>query len=109
MNAAGEAQWSNLTPEQASRVESGDRRGSMKARAGGCVSNAQDLLAKAVALSHPKAVYEALMFYIASDNHWWSFLMQAPKAELEGGVEVEKMSHEPLGFQSGTFRGLQQR
>ena len=37
------------------------------------------------------------------------FLTQVPKALLEGHVEVEKMSHKPLGFLSGTLRGLQQR
>ena len=72
-------------------------------------SNVQDLVANAVALSHPKDGYEVLMFPDASHNHWGSFLTQVPKAELEGGVEVEKMNHEPLGFLSGTFRGSQQR
>ena len=48
------------------------------------------------------------MFPDASDNHWRSFLTQVPTAELEGGVEVEKVSHELLGFLSSTFRGLQQ-
>ena len=65
-------------------------------------SNTQDLVANAVALLHPKDGYEVLMFPDASDNHWGSLF-------LEGGVEVEKMSHEPLGFLSGTFRGSQQR
>ena len=72
-------------------------------------SNAQDLVANAVALSHPKGGYEVLMFPDASDDHWGSFLTQVPTAELEGGVEVEKMTIEPLGFLSGTFRGSQQR
>ena len=72
-------------------------------------SNAQDLVANAVDLSHPKDGFEVLMFPDASDNHWRSFLMQVPTAELEGDVEVEKTSHEPLGFLSGTFRGSQRR
>ena len=66
-------------------------------------------MVNAVALSYPKEGYKVLMFPDASDNHWGSFLTQVPKAKLEGGIEVEKMSHEPLGFLSGTFRGSQQR
>ena len=66
--------------------------------------NAQDLVVNAVALSHPKDGNEVLMVPDASDNHWGSFLTQVPTAELEGGVEVEKISHEPHGFLSGTFR-----
>ena len=72
-------------------------------------SNAQDLVANAVALSHPTDGYEVLMFLYASDNHWGSFLTQVPTAELEGGVEVKKTSREPLRFLSGTFRGSHQR
>ena len=72
-------------------------------------SNAQELVASVVALSHPKDRFEVLIFPDAFDNHWGSFLTQVPKAELEGGVKVEKMSHEPLGFLNGTFRGSQQR
>ena len=49
------------------------------------------------------------MFPNGSDNHWGIFLTQVPTAELKDGVEVEKMSHEPLGFLSGTFRGSQQQ
>ena len=72
-------------------------------------SNAQDLVANAVASSHPMDGFEVLMFPNGSDNHWGSFLTQVPTAELKDGVEVEKMSHEPLGFLSGTFRGSQQQ
>ena len=75
----------------------------MEARAGGCV----DLVANTVALSHPKDGYEVPMSPDASDNHWGSFLMQILTAELEDGVKVEKMSHEPLESLSGTFRGSQ--
>ena len=53
--------------------------------------------------------YGVLIFPDASDNHRGSFSTQAPTAELEDGVEVENMSHEPLGFLSGTFRGSQQQ
>ena len=45
-----------------------------------------------------------------SYNHWGGGgVTQVPLAEHEGGIEMEKMSHEPLGFVSGTFRGSQQR
>ena len=44
-----------------------------------------------------------------SDNHWGSFLTQVPKVELEGGIEVDKISHEPLGFLRGIVCGSQQR
>ena len=53
-------------------------------------SNAQDLVANAVVLSHPKGGYEALMFPDTSDNHRGSFLTQVPKAELECDVKVGK-------------------
>ena len=36
-SAAGKAHGGNSTPDQASRVDSGDRGGNMEARAGGCV------------------------------------------------------------------------
>ena len=43
-------------------------------------SNAQDLVASAVASSHPKDGYEVLMFPHASDNSWGSFFTEVPKA-----------------------------
>lgn len=45
----------------------------------------------------------------ASDEHWGSFLTQVPQSELDDGVAVQDMSHEPLGLLSGTFRGSQLR
>ena len=72
-------------------------------------SNAQGLVANALALSHPKEEYELLMFPEASDNHWGSFVTEVPTTNLVDGVEVDKISHEPLGFLSSTFRGSQQR
>ena len=72
-------------------------------------SNAQNLVANAVALQHPKDGFEMAMFPDTFDNHWGSFLTQVPKAEFDGGVEMEKMSHEPLGFLSSAFCGSQQR
>ena len=71
--------------------------------------HAQDLVVNAIALSHPKDGYEVLVLPDASGNHWGSFFSQIPTAELEGGVEVEKIIHDPLGFLSGNFRGSQQR
>ena len=49
------------------------------------------------------------MFPDASNEHWGSFLTQVPQEELARGVPVEDMTHEPLGFLSGTFKGSQQR
>ena len=66
----------------------------------------QDLVAPAVALSHPKPGWAVLMFPDASDEHWGT---QVPQEELDRGVSVEDMTHEPLGFLSGTFKGSQQR
>ena len=70
---------------------------------------AQDLVAHAVTLSHPKPGWAVLMFPDASDEHWGSFLTQVPQNELDRGVLVEDMTHEPLGFLSETFKGSQQR
>ena len=72
-------------------------------------SNAQDLVANVVIFSHPKDGYDMLMFPDAFDNHWGSFLTRVLTVELERGAEVEKMSHEPREFLSGTFRGSRQR
>ena len=70
---------------------------------------AQDLVAHVVALSHPKPGWAVLMFPDASDEHWGIFLTQVPQEELDRGVSVEDMTHEPLGSLSGTFKGSQQR
>ena len=70
---------------------------------------AQDMVAHAVTLHHPREGCAVLMFPDASDEHWGSFLTQVPQSEFESGVPVEDMSHEPLGFFSGTFRGSQLR
>ena len=37
------------------------------------------------------------------------FLTQVLQEELGRGVSVEDMTHEPLGFLSGAFKGSQQR
>eukprot|EP00903_Cladosiphon_okamuranus_P017435 g16059.t1 len=72
-------------------------------------AQAQDMIAHSVTLYHPKEGSAVLMFPDASDEHWGSFLTQVPQSELDAGVVVEDMSHEPLGFLSGTFRGSQLR
>ena len=75
----------------------------------GASEAAQDAVAHAVALSHPKPGWAVLMFQDASDEHWRSFLTQVPQEELDRGVSVEDMTYEPLGFLSGTFKWSQQR
>lgn len=45
----------------------------------------------------------------ASDEHWGSFLTQVPQEELNRGIPVGDMAHEPLRFLSGAFKGSQQR
>ena len=70
---------------------------------------AQDMVAKAVTLCHPVDGKAVLMFPDASDEHWGSFVTQVPQSEVDDNVAVEEMSHEPLGFLSGTFRGSQLR
>jgi len=70
---------------------------------------AQELVANAVTLHHPRDGHVVLMFPDASDEHWGSFLTQVPESEFYSDIPVEDMSHEPLGFLSGTFRGSQLR
>ena len=70
---------------------------------------AQDLVAHDVALSHPKPGWLVLMYPDASDEHWGSFLTQVPPEELDRGVPVEDMTHEPLGFVNVTLKGPEQR
>ena len=45
----------------------------------------------------------------ASDLHWGSFFTQVPVTEFQSGMALENMSHEPLGFLSGSFKGSQLR
>ena len=70
---------------------------------------ALDFVTHVVALSHSKPGWAVLLFPDASDEHWGSFLTQVPQGELDRGVPVEDMTHEPLGFLGGTFKGSQQR
>ncbi len=43
----------------------------------------------------------------ASDLFWGCCITQVPRGEVQYDVLVEEMSHEPLGFVSGSFRGSQ--
>ena len=70
---------------------------------------AQDLVAQAVPLYHPRPGCVVLMFPDASDFHWGSFFTQVPEEEFRSGVALENMSHEPLAFLSGSFKGSQLR
>jgi len=49
------------------------------------------------------------MFPDASECHWGSFVTQVPDAEMDQNLPVEDMTHEPLAFLSGTFKGSQMR
>ena len=49
------------------------------------------------------------MFHDASDIHWGTFLTQVPEEEFRSGVALESISHEPLAFLSGSFKGSQLR
>ena len=70
---------------------------------------AQDWVAQAVPLYHPRPGCVVLMFPGASDLHWRSFFTHVPEREFRRGVALENMSHEPLAFLSGSFKGSQLR
>ena len=70
---------------------------------------AQDLVAQAVPLYHPRPGCVVLMFPDASEFHWGSFLTQVPEEEFRSGVALENMSHKPLAFLSDSFKGSQLR
>ena len=69
----------------------------------GACDAAQDSVAHVVALCHPR--WAVFMFPDAFDQRWGIFLTQVPQGELDGGVPVEDITHEPLGFLSDTFKG----
>ena len=52
---------------------------------------AQDLVAQAVPLYHPRPGCVVLMFPDASDFHWGSFFTQVPEEEFRSGVALENM------------------
>ena len=68
-------------------------------------ADAQDLAAHAVTLCHPRPGCQELMFPDASECHWGSFVTQVPDAEMDQNLRVEDMTHEPMAFLSGTFKG----
>ena len=72
-------------------------------------ADAHDLVAHAVTLYHPRPGCQVLMFPDASECHWGSFVTQVPDAEMDQNLPVEDMTHEPLAFLSGTFKGSQMR
>lgn len=73
-------------------------------------SDAQDLVAHAVALSHPCEGYAVLIIaHASSDENWSSFLMKVPQVESDNGMAVEDMSHKPLEVLSDFFHNLQLR
>ena len=57
-------------------------------------SAAQDLVAHAVTLFHPRPGCQVLMFPDASDCHWGSLVTQVPDAEMHCGVSVEEMTQD---------------
>ena len=68
----------------------------MEARAGGCVKQCTGPGGQRYSPRHTRRT--RTIFPYASDNHWGFFLTQVPKAELEGGVEVERLAMSRLGF-----------
>ena len=71
--------------------------------------DAQDLVAHAVTLHHPRPGCQVLVFPGASECHWGSFVTQVPDAEIDQNLPVDDMTHEPLAFLSGTLKGSQIR
>ena len=71
--------------------------------------HAQDRVAHAVTLYHPRPGCQVLMVPDASEYHWGSFVTQVPDAEKDQNLPVEDMTHEPLAFLGGTFMGSQMR
>ena len=71
--------------------------------------NVREPVTTRVRLYHPKSDRSVLMFPDASDRFWGSCVTQVPSDEMAQGLPVEEMSHEPLGFVSGAFKGSQLR
>ena len=69
-------------------------------------ADAQDRVAHAVTLYHPRPGCQVLMFPDTSERHWGRFVTQAADAEMDQNLPVED---EPLAFLSGTFKGSQMR
>ncbi|CAM9776668.1 unnamed protein product [Ascophyllum nodosum] len=70
--------------------------------------NSRNMLMNAVELSFQQPNNcRVLMFPDASDLFWGCCLTQVPKEELVAGSSFMDLSHEPLAFLSGVFRGSQ--
>ena len=70
--------------------------------------NSREMLMNAVELSFRRPDdCRMLMFPDASDLFCVCCLTQVPKEELVAGLSLMDMSHEPLAFLSGVFRGSQ--
>ena len=59
-------------------------------------ADAQDLVAHAVTLCHPRSGCQVMMFPDASECHSGSLVTQVPDAEMDQNLPVEDMTHEPL-------------
>ncbi|CAM9790553.1 unnamed protein product, partial [Sphacelaria rigidula] len=68
---------------------------------------AKDLVADVVTLLHPRPDCQVSMFPEAYECHCGSFETQVPDAEMQKRLPVEDMTHEPLAFLSGDFKGSQ--
>ena len=66
-------------------------------------------VSEAVPLNCLKPGFSVMMFPDASDKFWGICITVVPTGELTGSVAIADMSHEPLGFLSGPFRGSQER
>lgn len=67
-------------------------------------SDAQDLVAHALAFSYRREGYAVLLFPDSFKEYWGIFLTQPQQAEFDSGMVVDAMSHEPPGLLSGVFR-----
>ena len=63
------------------------------------------LLEHAVKLAHMKRECQVLMFPDASDLFWGCCVTQVPREDMDSGIPVEDMRHEPLRFVSGASEG----
>ena len=100
----GAARWTKRVAKNRAIPPAAWTEGRLKAWA-----DAQDRLAHAVTLYHPRPGCQVLMFPDASECHWGSFVTQVPDAEMDQNLPVKDMTHEPLAFLSGTFKGSQMR
>ena len=67
--------------------------------------NSRKMLMNAVELSSRRPDDCRVLFPDASDLFWGYYLTQGPKEKLVAGLSFIDMSHEPLAFLSGVFRG----